>query len=323
MRSPRGPEARPMRRSLLLLVVLLIAALPTAATAQGEADPTRDGLVIHLNDDYTLPAGERADSVVVVNGNANIEGELDGGLVVINGDSRVEGTVAEDIFLLNGTLTLGPEAEVNDVNLVNGDLVEEPGATILGNVDDEVAWYSWSLGAALLFGLAFWFAATIGIIAAGLLFAAVGGRQLYAATRLMSDRVGQSILTGLIAMIGLPLAGVFILLTVAGIPLGLGILLFLMPAIVFLGYLVAGAWLGSLIIERTPATDSPRRPFASVSLGLLIFQVLLLIPGVAPLIFLVASVWGAGGMLYLAWLGFRGHGLPQPSAPTALIQATP
>lgn len=303
-----------MRRPLLLLVVLLIAGLPAAASAQDETDSTRDGLVIHLNGDYTLPAGERADSVAVINGNANIEGELDGGLVVINGDSRVEGAVAEDIFLLNGTLTLGPDSEVNDIRLVNGDLVEEPGATVLGSVDDEVAWYSWSVGAALLFGLAFWFAATIGVIAAGLLFAAVGGRQLYAATRLMTDSAGQSILAGIIAMIGLPIVGVLILLTIAGIPLGIGILLFLLPAIVFLGYLVAGAWLGSLIIERTPATDSPRRPFASVALGLLIFQVLLLIPGVAPLIFLVASVWGAGGLLYLAWLGFRGRGITGASA---------
>ena len=49
------------------------------------------------------------------------------------------------------------------------------------------------------------------------------------------------------------------MLTLVGIPLGLGVLLLVLPALWFLGYIVAGARLGTLILHRDDAAQ--RRPW--------------------------------------------------------------
>src|SRR5215204_3598691 len=62
---------------------------------------------------------------------------------------------------------------------------------------------------------------------AGLLFAAVAGRQLTRAAALLTGRVGGTLLGALLVWVGIPILAVLAFITLVGIPLGFALLLFL------------------------------------------------------------------------------------------------
>ena len=73
-----------------------------------------------------------------------------------------------------------------------------------------------------LFGFVFWIGFTIAIIFCGLLFAAIGGRQLGTAATLLTAQAGKSIVASVILWIGVPILAALTLITIVGIPIGLG-----------------------------------------------------------------------------------------------------
>jgi hypothetical protein len=107
----------------------------------------------------------------------------------------------------------------------------------------------------------------------------------------MTGKVGQSILTGFIVLVGVPLVAILFMVTLIGIPTGIGVLLFLGPALLFLGYLVAGSWLGRLVLSRAPGGPGGLR---ATLLGLLILQLILLVPGLGWIVFPLGGIWGTG-----------------------------
>ena len=98
------------RRAMLILIAVVLALLPSTMLAQDPED--EGGLLLRLNGDARVPAGEVSDTLIVLNGDAVVEGTVTGGLVVINGDATVNGTVDEDVVVINGTATLGDTARV-------------------------------------------------------------------------------------------------------------------------------------------------------------------------------------------------------------------
>lgn len=293
-------------KKLMLVFALLLALLPIGAGAQGnDGDDEEDGLLLRINGTVSLPEGDIVDVAVAINSDATVAGTVRDTLLVIDADAVVSGTVEGEVIVVNGTLTLASGATVKDVSLVRSELVEEPGSTITGDVDRTTRWAFWSTGAAILFGIAFWLAMTISLVLAGLLFAAIGGRQLKRASALMTDAVGPSILSGVIAAIALPIVAVIAIATLIGIPFGLGILLMLIPTIIFLGYIVAANWFGTLLLNRALPERGGVHPYAQVTVGIIILQFVLLIPGVAPVVFLAAGIWGGGALIWLAWSNMR------------------
>jgi hypothetical protein len=304
-----------MKRHLIMLMAIFVALVPAAASAQG---PDRDepyDITVRVNGPVSVGAGETAQGVVVINDDATIDGTVDT-LVVINGNARIAGTVQESVVMVNGTVTLLDGARVeNDVLLYRGTAVQEAGATVVGGIHNE--WGGFNITRGLWFG--FWLSMTVAVVAAGLLFAAVGGRQLRGAAAAVTEQIGPSLLTALILWIGVPILAVLVMITVIGIPLGLGILLLLLPALWFLGYLVAGAALGRTILgARYAASDHPYLP---VFVGLLIFQLVSLIPFLGGTVAFIAGLVGAGALVYRAWTAFRGTTIERPSTTPALSDA--
>ncbi len=104
-----------------------------------------------------------------------------------------------------------------------------------------------------------------------------------------------------------------------GAPLGLGILFGLWPLTAFLGYLVAAIWIGDWILRRTSPGTVRERPYLAAVIGILIMQLLAIIPFVSG----IASLFGFGAVLLLAWRTFRQGGVPaasvaDPGAPAPL-----
>ena len=99
----------------------------------------RDGVHFRMLRDYYLPAGATASEPIVV----------------LGGDATIDGQTDEDVVVIGGTLRLGPKAVVGgDVVTVGGEAVIDPAAIVRGevdavavrlpNVDFGVGWPMWS-----------------------------------------------------------------------------------------------------------------------------------------------------------------------------------
>ncbi len=286
-------------RFLLLVVSVLVALLPAAVFAQNGDD---DGdLLLRINGPITVAPGETHETVVVISDDVTMDGTIDSMLLVIDGDAIVTGQVDGDITVIRGTLTLEPSARVDNVNIVDGTLVRADGAVIAGEFSQRSDFLNvWQLG---LISAFVWLGMTLVVLAAGIVFAAVAGRQLTTAGDQIAHNPGPAVLAALVAWIAMPVLMVLAIFTLVGIPMGIGYFVFVLPVLWFTGYLVAGTQLGRLIMRRRTAGQ---RPYLPAVLGLLILQSVSWIPWFGPMIAFVAGVVGSGALLLLAWQAWRG-----------------
>ncbi|HEX7241046.1 MAG TPA: hypothetical protein VF263_12310, partial [Longimicrobiaceae bacterium] len=108
--------------------------------------------------------------------------------------------------------------------------------------------------------------------------------------------------------IGVPALAVGVMSTVVGIPLGLGVLVFVLPVLGFLGYLATGLRVGAAVLRSTGAKPEPARPYASALLGVAILLLLGTVPGVGALATLLAATVGAGALVLGVWRRERAEG---------------
>lgn len=256
-----------------------------------------EDVLVRVNGPVHLEAGDTVSTLVVVNNSARVEGVVRNQLVVVNGNAVIEGALLGGVVAVNSRMDLAAGSRVDgDITLVRSALNRDPAATVAGTVQERrdfaIPWaFLWAL----------WFGLAVAILVAGVIFAAIGGRQLAEAGRLMADEVGPTLLASLVLWVVLPAIAIILFFTVVGIPLGLAVLLVLLPAVWFIGYLVAGAAVGLPITSRLGWRERPDRPYKSVLLGLVILLLVGLIPVVGGLIGLVAGLWGAGTLLYRSW----------------------
>src|SRR5690606_23101728 len=184
---------------------------------------------------------------------------------------------------------------------------------------------------------------TLMLVLAGLLFAAAGGRQLDEAAALLLRRFGPVVVTTLVLIAAVPILAIFAFLTVIGIPVGIALLVALVPALGLAGYLVAAMALGDVVLRRlgrgrreAPAERAARveagpareavapaaageparapaavHPYREIALGVVLLQLILLIPFLGFLLVVLAAHLGAGALVYRAWLVWR---RPRPEA---------
>lgn len=300
------------RIAVAVVCIILAAAMPAAARAQGAGRDKDGGVLVRVNGPARVGADERVGVLVVVNDNADIAGTVVRTLVLVRGTAVVTGTIDARVTVVDGTLDARDGAHVNgNVTLVNSTLNQTPGAAVTGNVQHRSQASFGGIGRALSFF--FWLAFSIVVLVAGLLFAAVAGRQLRGAGTLLSDHIGPSLLGAVVVWIALPILAVLAFVTVAGIGLGISIFLFLLPALWFLGYLVTGARLGAALLRLAKQPAEGDHPYLSAIIGLVVLQVVALIPVVGGLVAGIAGLIGAGALALLAWRAFLGRGIPPPT----------
>ncbi len=103
---------------------------------------------------------------------------------------------------------------------------------------------------------------------------------------------------GFALAICLPLLAVLALVTVVGIPFGIGLLLALAP-LAAVGY-VTGAW----VLGRT-MVGPPDRRFLAFLAGWAVLRLAGLVPFVGALVFLITAMFGVGALLW-AWCARAG-----------------
>jgi len=301
-----------MIRRLALLVLTALLLWPVAAYAQDVDIDEDDDVLIRINGPVNVAADQTYDVIIGISNETTVDGVINEALVVINGTATINGRVDGDVVVISGDLILGPSAVVEDVNLYDSDLTRDPAATISGDLNEnaEVNWSWWD---SAIFTFAIWIGATIVALVAGLIFALLGGRQLLALSTTARTRIGLSIVTAVALLIGLPLLALAAFLTVVGIPLGLVILFLVIPLLWFLGYIVMGAHLGSWLLAQLGRTGSRSSIVWATLLGVLVLQLIGLIPFIGGLIAFLAGLYGAGVLVY--HLIMRRGGEPAPAVP--------
>ena len=108
------------------------------------------------------------------------------------------------------------------------------------------------------------------------------------------EATGASIGWGLLAFFGLPILGVIALVTIVGIPLGLGLLAALL-LIYAVGYVVSAWILGRRIVHE------PTGWIVAFLAGWAILRAAALVPILGGLVWFAAVVFGLGALLVAVW----------------------
>jgi hypothetical protein len=296
-------------------IVLVAAFAAPVALAADAALPHTGRVLMAFGGDISVPAGEQADVVLVVNGDAVIGGTVNV-LTVIDGTATFQGATVDTIAVISGTIDLQEGTTVlGNVRSIESTVTQAPGVKIAGDikgVDAELVTLGMFLGPAILLfavGLA------IASVIAGLLLAAVGARQVRAAERVIAAEPLKVFGAGLLGAIVIPILAIVAILTIIGAPLGLGILLGFLPLVAFVGFLVAGIFIGEEILgtRKEPETQ---RPYRGALLGIVLLQIIGLVPVVGGLATAVASLLGLGAILLISWRIVRGTGTAEVAAPS-------
>jgi hypothetical protein len=301
--SERGSrDRRSITRCVLLFVLalgLLILSSP-AAMAQDD-DKDHNDLVI-LTGRADVAEDETIGDIIIFDGPVNLAGTSTGDIVAFNGSVTVSGNVAGDVFAFNGRVT------VEDGGVVGGDVESRKeaqiasGAEVRGDVQGLRVERLDDAFAAVRFGL--WIAFTVSALVLALLFVLLFPRAADAVAAAGEARTGASIGWGFLLFFGIPILAVIFLVTIVGIPLGVGLLLVLAP-IYGLAYTVASYWLGRKLL------GPPKSRLLAALVGVAIVRVAALVPFLGGLVWLAATVFGLG----LIYVAARGAGRAEAREP--------
>lgn len=299
------------------LVGALVVALLLLAPAVLAADPLghTGRVLISTEGDLTLPAGDQADLVVVVRGTATIAGQANT-IVVVDGALNLLGARTETVFAVRSPVEVGQDTIVlGDVFQLDS-LVHQTGNAEIGGQVSDLSNVLINIGAVLAPAIILlWIGFGLATIVAGLVLAGLAARQVRDAEAVISHEPVLALVTGIVGVVAFPIVAVILIATIIGAPLGVGILLGAWPLVGFVGYLVAGIWIGDWVLRRgqNQATFA-ERPYLAAIIGLLILEAISIIPFLA-IISAIASLFGFGAVILLALRVLRTHQAPQPTVP--------
>src|SRR5205823_6362796 len=129
---------------------------------------------------------------------------------------------------------------------------------------------------------AWWLAVSVSTVIVGVLLVWLAPGALYAAARAVGQRLGATVGWGVTIAVGAPLLAILALVTLVGIPFGIGLLLAAIP--VLLVAYTTSAW----VVGRRVVGD--RSAWAALLAGWGILRLLALIPIAGGIVGLVATV---------------------------------
>lgn len=255
-------------------------------TAAGTAVTLRPGTVV---DGDALLAGEN----VVVQGEVGGDVRVYASTVTLNGgfdgDVRV---AAEDIVVMPGTRIDGDLVYTTTKDLFLDPKVALGGQLVRKDVEAPelgVSPPSWRRSAGL--NVFFYVCALLVAVPFIALFPHYTGR----AVRLVRQSVLKCALAGLVGLCLVPMAAVFALVTVVGMPLGI-LLLLAYTILLYLSKIVVALALGGMLLRRR-GPQAFGRALTALSLGLLIIYALSAIPAAWFAVWFVVVLLGFGALL--------------------------
>jgi uncharacterized RDD family membrane protein YckC len=275
----------------------------------------RDRTVI--GDKATVAEGDTVNDLVVIGGDAEINGKVRGDLVVVLGNVTMSETaeIRGELVVVGGTLTAPPEARIDGDRVVIGaNEAIVPGLQWLHRPIEWVArigmtarpfpyQYGWSWIIAGIFLLLY--------ILASVLFP----RSIERTLQVLDMRPGGSFLTGLLAlMLVVPLV-IFLVVSVIGIVL-VPVIVFGMMVAFFFGKIVVYRYAGQQIGTQL-GLEFLRKPLVALLLGAALFYALYMIPILGFVVWAAIAPLALGAAL-LAF--FKRFSTPRPAPAPVDIQ---
>jgi hypothetical protein len=297
-------------RRIVLLGLIAVAAVPVFSTPASAATGDGVGSRVVILGGLDVPEGKTVDDVFVFRGPVTIDGTATGNVLSVDGRVTVSGHIQGNLVAVNGPVELEDGAEVDgDISSRLTPAIAE-GATVKGDVKGVNV--DFQFGDVFAARFVFWLAASISLLILGLLLLAFAPRAAAAATETLRDSTGAAIGFGLLVFIGLPVVAALALVTLVGIPFGLGILLALVP-LYAVGYVTSVWLLGRRILKP------PTSPYLAFILGWAIFRALAFVPALGGILWFLGSAFGLGVLVVTA----RRAGRPTVPPPAADPMAMP
>lgn len=278
-----------LRRAPFLTAFLMALALvaPAAASAAATAATDDDGPIVVLDGDVEVAAGESVGGVFIANGDARIDGHVDGEVMVFNGDVLLSGSVSGNLVTFSGHARLLRSARVGgDVRYSDQRPTVSPLARVGGDVTDE-GWEQTTDLLPFLGGFVVWIAVSISFLILGALLLLVAPRTADALFERSRERIGPTLAIGVAIAISLPVAALLAAVLVVGIPLAIGILMAIAP-LGAIAYTVSAYVVGRRLI------GPPRHRILALIAGVALLRAVALVPVLGLLVGLAAVVLGFG-----------------------------
>lgn len=318
-----------------------------AAAPTPTAEPTDKPRHHHDDEDDRVSVGDSTyvganetvvGNAVAVMGPVTVDGTVEGNAVAVMGSNTINGTVRGNAVAVLGNLTLGPKARLDgNAVSVGGKVIKDPSAIIGGNVvqqaprfdfSDNGAASSWwkhglKMGRPLAIGphLHLFWLFSIGMVALYALLALLfpGGVRKCADT--LEHRPGITILTGFLAILGLPVLFVLLCITVVGIPVAVVVLPLAILACVIFGRTALNSFVGRLI------TGKQVHPAVTVVVGAAVFMLVFVVPVLGLMVWTLVTFLGFACALTALFTSAKsaapagtppaGNPPPAPAAPVA------
>jgi uncharacterized RDD family membrane protein YckC len=312
------------------------ASAPQAAAApaaqeerhhwQGESDRVTVGDATYVGAHETVP-----NNAVAVMGPLTVDGTVDGNAVSVMGLNTVNGTVYGNAVAVLSDLKLGPNAHVSgNAVSVGGTVIKDPTAVVDGNIvpvniggismtGEGTAASFWKhglrLGRPVAFGphLHLLWLANLCLAAFYLLLVFLFPAGIKKCSDTLEKRPGITLLTGFLAMLGLPVLAILLLVTVIGIPVALIVLPVGVIACILFGKAAVYSMIGR------PLVGKQAHLVLAAVVGIVVMLIFYLIP------FLGLALW-----FLIAFVGFATaltalfvSGSPAPAAAGAAPAAPP
>lgn len=242
--------------------------------------------IVVLGENVTVKRNETANSVVVIGGDAIIEGDVRGEVVVIFGSAKITGRVGRQLIVVLGEATAGPKAEIDgEAVVIGGRFKSDPGARLhrnhiavtLGPMPQMHALQNWIsqgllMGRPLPPGVGFSWVIAGMALAVYLLVALMFPASVRACVTTLEERPGATVLAGILGSILLGPVCLLLAVSIVGLPV-IPILFCAGIAAVVFGKLSFYAFLGGKL-----ADSLKEKPFLAVLAGTLIVYALYMVP---------------------------------------------
>jgi len=207
----------------MVLAVFLVLVLGFAAPAWAQQGGQASEAFVVLSGRADVPEGQTVGDLVVFHGSATVDGTVDGSVTAFDAPVTISGRVNGDVVAFNGRVELRSGANVTGDVVSQQAPVVASGATIGGTSKRLQTNTNWE-GFGWAGKLAWWLAVSVSTLVVGLLVIWLVGRGAARILEAGRTRVGPAIGLGLPLFFGLPILAIIALVTVVGIPLGLGLL---------------------------------------------------------------------------------------------------
>jgi hypothetical protein len=289
-----------------------------AAAAAIDADMSVGGNVRMFAGKIALgQATDIAGDLKAGGGDVGITGHVAGDVKVAAGRVLFDGRADKTVSIEADELIVGPNAVIGGDLVILGDTKStvDPAAKVTGKTRNESS-QSWFYGPRVdprpgQLGFSLFIAGTAILTGIGLML--LGRANFDDAATLARRRPISRFLIGLVVFILLPIAAIILAVTVIGIPLSVGLLLFL-PFLILIGHATASLGIADWVLNRAGTPRGVGRSILYLILGAIGIALLGLIPFVGPLIVFIALLAGAGA--FLTALHGRLRRAPGGMAPT-------